>query len=258
MEYTHPLADVFGVREAEPIINQNITREETMRRYLESEINSSFKTSISLDFLVLRKAFPNAIANVGDVIPIHSKQLAINEKAKIVEVKTKRDINNKILKQDVLLGDTKRAERYQKKVNQAANFASGLGGGNTAVKTIRTITGRMSNTSAVTNDVAKSAQSVSYSEKGIKTSNEKGSVTFGEGRITSIIGENEKEIINGDGIVANALPLANENSKGVISPQEKAKLNQIEYDSIILTGNDKKKYSLTVVDGRLAVKELAN
>ncbi|RIM19294.1 DUF7643 domain-containing protein [Staphylococcus chromogenes] len=256
MEYIHPLADVVGIREADPIINQKITEEDTMKRYLESEINSSFKTSITLDFLVLKTIFPEAIAKIGDVIPIHSRELAIHEDARIIEVKTKRDINNKILKQDVLLGDVKRAERYQKKVNQAANMASGLGGDNSAIKTIRTITNKVNLANTVTTEVAKSSKSISYSEKGIKTSNNEGYVTFGEGKLTaSADGNTFTDVINGTGVLSHALPLATEDNRGAINPEEKKKLNQIEYDSIKIVGNDKKKYILTVIDGKLTVKE---
>ena len=48
---------------------------------------------------------------------------------RIVEVKTKRDINNEIVKQEVVLGEYKRYDRYMNRVNVAANAIGGLGGG---------------------------------------------------------------------------------------------------------------------------------
>ena len=48
---------------------------------------------------------------------------------RIVEVKTIRDAENNIVKQDVTLGDFNRHNRYLERISQAAQVVGGLGGG---------------------------------------------------------------------------------------------------------------------------------
>lgn len=72
---------------------------------------------------------------------------------RIVEVTTVRDADNKIVKQDVTLGDFNRHARYLKRLSEAAQVIGGLGGGsfatnyrkteskaNSAVETSRKVT----------------------------------------------------------------------------------------------------------------------
>ena len=54
---------------------------------------------------------------------------------RIVEVKTIRDAENKIVKQDVTLGDFNRHNRYLERISQAAQVVGGLGGGFNSYRT---------------------------------------------------------------------------------------------------------------------------
>ncbi|WP_185160561.1 tail tube TT1 domain-containing protein [Mammaliicoccus sciuri] len=129
IEFTHPLASVYGKLEAEPIIDGRITSESTMKALLESRIDESFKTSLSLDFVVLQKDFPEAIPKLGDIVPVRDDVLDLNEEVRIIEINTQRDAHNNIVKQDVTLGDPKRRDRYMKNVNKAVKIVTGLGSG---------------------------------------------------------------------------------------------------------------------------------
>ena len=254
IEFTHPMADVVGKRQAPPVIDGRITNITTMKKKLETIIEASFKTSLSLDFIALREKFPKATPRIGDVVPVKSTIMDIQEGARIIEVNTKRDPYNEIMKQDIVLGDASRAERYFKSVNQAANLASGLGGGNTGVKTIRTISTDVAKSSNVSKEVARSTQSVSYTDEGIKTSGNGSTLVFGNGVINGVDDKNSAtEIVNSNGINPMALPKASKSSNGVITPEEKLKLNQIDEGKITLTGNDGKQYALQVINGALKV-----
>ncbi|WP_019168454.1 phage tail protein, partial [Staphylococcus intermedius] len=83
IEFTHPLADKIGKREAPPKIDGRITSVETMKRELEYIIDQSIKTSLSLDFVVLRKQFPTAIPKIGDIVPVRDDVIDVNDKVRI-------------------------------------------------------------------------------------------------------------------------------------------------------------------------------
>ena len=129
MKFEHPDMKDIGKYEAEPIKDGRIKDEELMKAKLQKVIDDSVKRSISLDFIVLKKYYPNANPRVGDLVKIRNSVLGLNEIVRIVEVKTKRDINNEIVKQEVVLGEYRRYDRYMNRVNVAANAIGGLGGG---------------------------------------------------------------------------------------------------------------------------------
>ncbi|EZY60623.1 hypothetical protein V060_02599, partial [Staphylococcus aureus R0294] len=126
MEARSALADIYGDIHAEPFKDGRIRDQEAMDRELQSRLKKSLKQSLSLDFLVLRKDYPEADPQPGDIVQIKSSILGLNDLVRIVEIKTVRDINNVIVSQDVVLGDFTREQRYMKKVNTAANYVSGL------------------------------------------------------------------------------------------------------------------------------------
>ena len=50
----------------------------------------------------------------------------MNKYVRIIEITTHRDINNKIIKQDVVLGEFRLQDRYMKAVNTAANYVKAI------------------------------------------------------------------------------------------------------------------------------------
>ncbi|MGK0537509.1 DUF7643 domain-containing protein [Staphylococcus haemolyticus] len=129
MKFEHPDAKDIGYYHGEPIKNGRIKDEELMKAKLQKAIDDSIKRSISLDFIVLNKYYPNAIPKVADIVKVRHSVLGLNEFVRIVEVKTTLDLNNVIINQEVTLGDYKRYDRYMKRISVAANAISGLGGG---------------------------------------------------------------------------------------------------------------------------------
>ena len=65
---------------------------------------------------MLREAYPEADPQPGDIVQVKSTILGLNDLVRIVEIKTIRDINNVIVKQDVTLGEFNREQRYMKKL----------------------------------------------------------------------------------------------------------------------------------------------
>lgn len=129
MKFEHPDAKDIGYYHGEPIKDGRIKDEELMKAKLQKAIDDSIKRSISLDFIVLNKYYPNAIPKVADIVKVRHSVLGLNEFVRIVEVKTTLDLNNVIINQEVTLGDYKRYDRYMNRISIAANAIGGLGGG---------------------------------------------------------------------------------------------------------------------------------
>lgn len=129
MKFEHPDAKDIGYYHGDPIKDGRIKDEELMKAKLQKAIDDSIKRSISLDFIVLNKHYPNAIPKVADIVKVRHSVLGLNEFVRIVEVKTTLDLNNVIINQEVTLGDYKRYDRYMNRISVAANAIGGLGGG---------------------------------------------------------------------------------------------------------------------------------
>ncbi|MDH9660499.1 SGNH/GDSL hydrolase family protein [Staphylococcus epidermidis] len=125
-EYTHPLADLIGKRHAPPVVDGRITKGDTLKKAMELVIQESLKTSVTLDFISLQKHFKEAIPKVGDIVNVIDDLIGLNEYVRIIEITTHRDINNKIIKQDVVLGEFRLQDRYMKAVNSAANYVKAI------------------------------------------------------------------------------------------------------------------------------------
>ena len=171
MKFEHPSIKDYGRYDAPPIKDGRIKDEEVMHQKLQSLIESSVKTSISLDFIALNEHYRNAVPKVADIVKINHSILGINEFVRIVDVKTVRDKDNIIVKQDVTLGDFKRVDRYKKRVSEAAAAVGKLGGQNSFVHTYKL-------TTAKTNAAIKTTQrqQEDSATKDIKATKEDGTV----------------------------------------------------------------------------------
>lgn len=125
-EYTHPLADLIGKRHAPPIVDGRMTKGDTLKKAMELVIQESLKTSVTLDFISLQKHFKEAVPKVGDIVNVVDDLIGLNEFVRIIEITTHRDIYNKIIKQDVVLGEFRLQDRYMKAVNTAANYVKAI------------------------------------------------------------------------------------------------------------------------------------
>lgn len=93
---------------------------------MELTLAESLKTSITLDFVSLRKHFPEAVPKIGDIVNVTDDLIGLNAYVRIIEITTHRDVNNEITKQDIVLGEFRMKDRYMKAVNNAANYVSAL------------------------------------------------------------------------------------------------------------------------------------
>lgn len=129
MKFEHPDMKDIGYYHGDPVKDGRIKDEELMKAKLQKAVDDSIKRSISLDFIVLNKYYPNAIPKVADIVKVRHSILGLNEFVRIVEVKTTLDVNNTIINQEVTLGEYRRYDRYMNRISVAANAIGGLGGG---------------------------------------------------------------------------------------------------------------------------------
>lgn len=225
LEYTHPLANVIGKYEAEPFKDGKIKNIELLKAKMEEIVDNSVKVSLSLNFLTLLEDFPEAVPKVGHMVKVNDDVTDIYDLVRIVEVKTTRDANGDITKQDVTLGDYKRHKRYMAAVSSATSFVKNISGGS---KSIATMQENVKNVASTTTDALDFVSALNASADGLKSASGLNIVSFTNKATieTSNDGGNTfTPIINGEGLNMNVLPLATQSSKGLMSKEDKIKLD---------------------------------
>ncbi|WP_436962104.1 SGNH/GDSL hydrolase family protein [Staphylococcus shinii] len=123
--YVHPVAKVIGEIHAPPVIDGRIKHEDKLKEKMEKVINDSVKISVSTDFIHL-ESYKEAKPMPGDITVLKDSVNNINDEVRIVEITTKRDVNNNIINQDVILGDFTLTERNKKMARKAAKYVANL------------------------------------------------------------------------------------------------------------------------------------
>ncbi|MGW7900170.1 SGNH/GDSL hydrolase family protein [Staphylococcus shinii] len=123
--YVHPVAKVIGEIHAPPVIDGRIKHEDKLKEKMEKVINDSIKISVSTDFIHL-ESYKEAKPMPGDITVLKDSVNNINDEVRIVEITTKRDVNNNIINQDVILGDFTLTERNKKMARKAAKYVANL------------------------------------------------------------------------------------------------------------------------------------
>ncbi|HEC2159205.1 TPA: phage tail protein [Staphylococcus delphini] len=222
LEYRHPLADVIGVYEAPPVKDGRIKKRDVLYNRVKSLVDDSLKMSISLDFLMLQEDFPEAVPRVGDYIPVGSQVLNLYEHVRIVEVKTKRNAKGKVISQPVILGDYKKHDRYTQSVSNATSYV------NRIEKGIGKDADKLNNAIRVSNTMFSFVQQLNMSDTGFSAIDglnvtafkaKKGIVYSSDGGKIFI------DLFKGVGINTDAIPIATEIQNGLMTKEDKIKLD---------------------------------
>ncbi|MEB7753279.1 tail tube TT1 domain-containing protein [Staphylococcus pseudoxylosus] len=158
-----PMIKLFGIREAEPLTNGNITKKATMDAKLKQTVEESLKLSIEFDFVALGRNYPFAQPEIGDEIPVIDETINFNRLLRIQEIKTTRDAHHKVIKQSIVVGDPKRAVRYQQKQAGAISDMNDLTAGRSKIR--ESVLPRAIN--EATEMLQKTSTELSFSEQGI-------------------------------------------------------------------------------------------
>ncbi|HHW9996058.1 TPA: SGNH/GDSL hydrolase family protein [Staphylococcus aureus] len=159
IEFTHPLAQLIGKREAPPLVDGRIKKEDSLKKAMELVVKKSVTASISLDFVALREHFPEANPKIGDVVRVVDPAIGYNDLVRIVEITTERDAYNNITKQDVVLGDFTRRNRYNKAVHDAANYVKSVKSTKSdPSKELKALNAKVNASLSINNDILKKTE----------------------------------------------------------------------------------------------------
>lgn len=113
-EYTSPLAEIIGRRDAPPIKDGRIKRESVMDEALKTLVDESLKISISTDLLDLReKGYELAQPELGDRVFLIDDRIGFNETVRVVDMTVKRNWRGEILSLNLTFGTPGVTKRYQ-------------------------------------------------------------------------------------------------------------------------------------------------
>lgn len=159
IEFTHPLAQLIGKREAPPLVDGRIKKEDSLKKAMELVIKKSVTASISLDFVAQPEHFPEANPKIGDVVRVVDSAIGYNDLVRIVEITTHRDVYNNITKQDVVLGDFTRRNRYNKAVHDAANYVKSVKSTKSdPSKELKALNAKVNASLSINNDILKKTE----------------------------------------------------------------------------------------------------
>ena len=126
VEYTSPLASIYGKLEADPLVDERYKQQESLLNALKNTVDNSYTISVSLDMEDLTRAgyrYTQPVA--GDYIMAINETLGFKEKIRIVSFTSEYDVAGQLIKHTVTCNDIgsvkKLSASYTQTQHQAAN-----------------------------------------------------------------------------------------------------------------------------------------
>ncbi|PTL15154.1 phage tail protein [Staphylococcus haemolyticus] len=120
-EYTSPLAAIIGIREGPPIMNANITKQETMDKQLKEAVESSVNISFTADIYDMsRHGYRFQHAELGDRVFLVDERIGLDTEIRVVKID--REINNEgyVTNVEITFGSANLADNYSSNLSTAA------------------------------------------------------------------------------------------------------------------------------------------
>lgn len=120
-EYTSPLAAIIGIREGPPIMNANITKQETMDKQLKDAVNGSVQISFTADIYDMsRHGYRFQHAELGDRVFLVDERIGLDTEIRVVKID--REINNEgyVTNVEITFGSANLADNYSSNLSTAA------------------------------------------------------------------------------------------------------------------------------------------
>lgn len=120
-EYTSPLAAIIGIREGPPIMNANITKQETMDKQLKEAVESSVNISFTADIYDMsRHGYRFQHAEIGDRVFLVDERIGLDTEIRVVKID--REINNEgyVTNVEITFGSANLADNYSSNLSTAA------------------------------------------------------------------------------------------------------------------------------------------
>src|SRR5690625_1142360 len=119
-EYTSPLADILGIRHAQPIKNGNITDKNTMDSQLKTLVDESLKISVSADIHDLRnQGYPIAQSEVGDRVFLIDERIGLNDEVRVISQSITRNWRGDVIDLNITFGSEGIVKRHQSNISTA-------------------------------------------------------------------------------------------------------------------------------------------
>lgn len=119
-EYTSPLAEILGKRDAPPIKNGNITTTTQMDSQLKELVDTSLKISVSATIHDLRKqGYALAQPEIGDRVFLIDERIDLNDEVRIVDISVKKDWQGNVLDLNLIFGSESITKRHQSNISTA-------------------------------------------------------------------------------------------------------------------------------------------
>ncbi|MGM0206429.1 hypothetical protein IGI96_000898 [Enterococcus sp. DIV0421] len=131
VEYLSPLADIYGVLEGDPIIDERYSIANNFIERLKSEVEESYTLAVSIDMEDLTQAgYEYDQPHEGDYIMAINKDLGFEQKIRIMSYTTSYDTEGNIIDHDVSCGSENiiqksisRENKYRKEVQEGIKDA---------------------------------------------------------------------------------------------------------------------------------------
>ncbi|MGH1868124.1 phage tail protein [Enterococcus faecalis] len=102
VEYTSPLAEIYGKLEADPIIDERYTKEDSFLEHLKEIVESSYSISVNLTVEDLRKVgYQYGLPEPGDYIMAVNEQLGFQQKIRIVGVTENFNVTGDLIENNI-------------------------------------------------------------------------------------------------------------------------------------------------------------
>lgn len=104
--FTSPLAEVYGIIEGEPIVDERYKDTGKLQERLEYEVNNSYSISVQLDMEDLTRAgYKYTQPRAGDYIMAINETIGFREKIRIVSYESSYDVTGRLLSHKVTCND---------------------------------------------------------------------------------------------------------------------------------------------------------
>lgn len=123
VEYTSPLATVYGKLEMDPYVNESFAVASSFKVELKNRVDATYSVSLKLDIYDLKNAGYSNIDSpqVGDWIMAIDESLNFRKRIRIIKVDEEFDSVGKRIGYTATCGDLSSADSYQSSLNQLAD-----------------------------------------------------------------------------------------------------------------------------------------
>ena len=100
--YTSPLAEIYGKRDGDPVVDERYTNKENLTARLKEEVENSYNISVTIDMEDLTRAgYEYKQPRAGDSIMAINEDLNFSRKIRIISYTSYYDTNDELIKHEV-------------------------------------------------------------------------------------------------------------------------------------------------------------